>query len=65
IFKLVLENTKPEKIATGENAGKQSKAKYILDEKAKIEARSRVKTLLDRFPVYPELDLELLLKYFG
>jgi len=29
------------------------------------EARSRVKTLLDRYPVYPELDLGLLQKHFG
>jgi glycine hydroxymethyltransferase len=64
IFKLVLSHTKPETITTGEHAGKLSKAKFILDEKAKTEARSRVKALLDRFPVYPELDLEFLIKYF-
>ena len=44
---------------------KNSKAKYILDEKIKNEVHSRVKTLMDRFPVYPELDLELLKKYFN
>jgi glycine hydroxymethyltransferase len=65
IFKVVLANTKPEKITTGENAGKLSKAKYVVDPKAKAEARTRVKNLLDRYPVYPELDLEFLLKYFG
>ncbi len=65
IFKLVLTHTKPEQITSGENAGKLSKAKYTMDEKAKAEARSRVKALLDRFPVYPELDLEFLQKYFG
>ncbi len=65
IFKLVLSNTKPEIIAKGENAGKASKAKYVLDEKVKEQAKSRVKALLDKFPVYPELDLELLQKYFG
>ncbi|MDR2371468.1 MAG: glycine hydroxymethyltransferase [Treponema sp.] len=43
---------------------KKSRAKYIIDEKVKAEALSRVKKLLDRFPVYPELDLELLKKAF-
>jgi glycine hydroxymethyltransferase len=65
ILKLVLNNTKPETIATGEHAGKPSKAKYQIAEKAKQEAQKRVKALLDRFPVYPELDLEFLLKNFG
>jgi glycine hydroxymethyltransferase len=65
VLKMVLENTKPRIIDSGAKAGKPSKARYILDAKVKNEARSRVETLLKRFPVYPELDLELLLKYFG
>lgn len=65
IIKLVLANTKPEIIASGANAGKPSKAKYTVDEKAKTAAKLRVKALLDRFPVYPQLDLELLEKYFA
>jgi len=64
VVKLVLSNTKPETIADGENAGKPSKAKYITDGKAADEARSRVKALLDRFPVYPKLDLAVLRKGF-
>jgi glycine hydroxymethyltransferase len=43
---------------------KNSKAKYIIDEAVKNEVHARVKTLMDRFPVYPELDLELLKKSF-
>lgn len=43
---------------------KNSKAKYILDEGVKNEVHKRVKALMDRFPVYPELDLELLKKFF-
>jgi glycine hydroxymethyltransferase len=43
---------------------KKSKAKYIIEEKVKTEALGRVKKLLDRFPVYPELDLELLKRAF-
>ena len=65
IIKLVLANTKPEISALGENAGKPSKAKYAIDNKVKEKARARVKNLLDRYPVYPQLDLALLQKYFG
>ncbi|MDR3174678.1 MAG: aminotransferase class I/II-fold pyridoxal phosphate-dependent enzyme, partial [Treponema sp.] len=43
---------------------KKSKAKYLIDPPVKEEAVSRVKALLDRFPVYPELDLEFLKKHF-
>jgi glycine hydroxymethyltransferase len=64
IIKLVLSNTKPETVASGENAGKPSKAKYAVDGKAGDEARARVGALLGRYPVYPQLDLELLRKYF-
>jgi glycine hydroxymethyltransferase len=60
IIKLVLDNTKPEIIASGANAGQPSKAKYAIDNKAKETAKARVQALLGRFPVYPELDLEFL-----
>ena len=40
--------------------GKPNKAKYEIDQAVKTEALDRIKKLLDRFPVYPELDLELL-----
>ncbi len=65
IIKLVLANTKPATIASGKNAGKPSKAKYILDEKAGAEAKARIKALLDAYPVYPEIDLAFLQEYFG
>ncbi len=65
IIKRVLTHTQPEIIATGANAGKPSKAKYQVDPTVRDEARARVKQLLDRFPVYPQLDLELMEKYFG
>ncbi len=61
---LVLSNTKPRILTKGKNAGKPSKAKYGLDEAARNEASSRVKALLDRFPVYPELDLNVLKEGF-
>ncbi|MGB7568267.1 MAG: glycine hydroxymethyltransferase [Chitinivibrionales bacterium] len=65
IIKLVLANIKPEISKLGENAGKPSKAKYSIDNKIKAGARARIKSLLDRYPVYPQLDLALLQKYFG
>lgn len=65
IFKVVLSHTKPGVIESGPNAGKPSKANYVLDAEGAAEARNRVKHLLDRYPVYPELDLGLLQKHFG
>jgi glycine hydroxymethyltransferase len=61
VIKLVLANTK----ADTAKSGKPSKAKYILDEGARKEAADRVHGLLSDYPVYPELDLELLQKHFG
>jgi glycine hydroxymethyltransferase len=43
---------------------KNSKAKYNINEGIKDEVHMRVKALMERFPVYPELDLELLKKAF-
>jgi len=60
IHHLVLSNIKPATIAEGKNAGQPSKANYEIDQKVIDEARQRVQALLDRFPLYPELDLELL-----
>ena len=65
IIKLVLSNTKAGVIAGGPNAGKPSKANYVLDESVRAEARQRVTALLSRFPVYPELDLAFLERHFG
>ncbi|NLM38219.1 MAG: glycine hydroxymethyltransferase [Firmicutes bacterium] len=61
----ILDHTKPELVSEGAQAGQPSKARYQLDDRVKGEVRARVQALLSRFPVYPELDLELLLKYFG
>jgi len=64
IFALILKNTKAGIVESGANAGKPSKIAYILDEKVKIEAKEKVKTLLNKFVLYPELDLEFLKKHF-
>jgi glycine hydroxymethyltransferase len=65
IIKLVLANTTPATIDSGPNQGKPSKAKYEIDDAVKSEARGRIKTLLEAFPVYPQLDLALLQKHFA
>jgi glycine hydroxymethyltransferase len=62
IIALVLKGTSQ---APGEkDPSKKSKAKYSIDPAVKTEAVDRVKKLLDRFPVYPELDLPLLKEAF-
>jgi glycine hydroxymethyltransferase len=43
---------------------KNSKAKYNVDAGVKERVINRVRNLLDRFPVYPELDLEMLKSSF-
>ena len=44
--------------------GSSSKAKYNINVEVKSDVHARVKTLMERFPVYPQLDLELLKKFF-
>jgi glycine hydroxymethyltransferase len=62
IIALVLKGTSQ---APGEkNPAVKSKAKYLIEPAVKAEALDRVKKLLDRFPVYPELDLPLLKEAF-
>jgi glycine hydroxymethyltransferase len=53
------------KAAAGKKAGEVSKAKFEIDPRAKAAALARVKKLLDRYPVYPELDLGFLKQHFG
>jgi glycine hydroxymethyltransferase len=62
IIALVLKNTSPAQ--TGKDPSKKSKSKYLIRENAKTEALERVKKLMDRFPVYPQLDLEFMKKAF-
>jgi glycine hydroxymethyltransferase len=65
IIKLALNHTRPGLIESGPNAGKPSKTKHVLDAKALAEARAATTALLDRFPVYPQLDLAFLKAHFG
>lgn len=64
-MKLVLSNTSPKIIESGKQAGQTSKAKYELSEDVAEEARERVRSLLDRYPLYPQLDLDMLLASVG
>ena len=62
IIGLVLKNTKP--APDPKDPAKSGKAKYLIAAAAKEEAQARVRRLLDRYPVYPELDLAFLKKAF-
>jgi glycine hydroxymethyltransferase len=61
VMRLILTHTSPEVIASGAKAGERSLARYLLEPAAAEEARSRVADLLGRHPVYPQLDLGLML----
>lgn len=50
----VLSHTKPTQTKTGE----QSKAGFVTDEAVLKKSQQRVKKLLERFPLYPEIELE-------
>jgi glycine hydroxymethyltransferase len=62
IIALVLKHTTPAPAA--KDPAKKSKVKYLLDEKTKTQVLDRVAALLGRFPVYPELNLDLLKSAF-
>ncbi|MDR3276051.1 MAG: glycine hydroxymethyltransferase [Treponema sp.] len=62
VIALVLKATSP--APDPKDPAKRSKAKYLIEPAVKTEAQARVKKLLDRFPVYPELDLGILKKAF-
>ena len=57
IMKRVLAHTHP----TTTKDGSPSKAKYRLDGGIAEEARGRVRNLLDRYPCYPQIDLDMIL----
>ena len=64
IIAMVLRNAKPKLLTKGERAGELSKNKAEAPTEIMEEARNRVQSLLDRFLLYPELDLEFLEKEF-
>ncbi len=60
IISLVLKNAKPVILTKGEHAGEKSKNKAKAPKEILEEASARVQSLLKRFPLYPELDLDFL-----
>jgi glycine hydroxymethyltransferase len=62
VLALILENTKPAVLA---KSGTASKTKVVIDEAVQQQAKARVTELLNRYPVYPELDLQVLQKCVG
>jgi glycine hydroxymethyltransferase len=61
IIRLVLANTRP----TLTKKGQPSRINYTLDPAIAQQARQRSRDLLSRYPVYPELDLDLLTRVTG
>ena len=60
----VLKAAEPAIITKGEKKGEISKNRAKAPKEVIERAKSRVKALLDRFMLYPELDLDLLEKEF-
>jgi len=60
VTKQVLGNTTPTTVATGKQAGQKSRVKFDLDPKIAADAHQHISALLDRYPLYPELDLDLM-----
>ncbi len=56
----ILSHTSPAIQKKGKNAGKPSKSRISLDAAVMETATARVRDLLGKFPVYPELDLQTL-----
>lgn len=64
IIALVLKNARPAILTKGEKAGQKSKNKAVAPKEVIKEAQDRVKALLNKHLLYPELDLEYLQKCF-
>ena len=60
IFKQVLSATRP----TVTKSGESSRAKYAIEPAALKEARGRIDALLAPFPLYPSLDLDMMLSVY-
>lgn len=65
IMASVLSVTKPVEITKGKQRGQLSKARYANNTSTIELAQNRVKELLSNFPLYPELDLPYLQRWFG
>ena len=64
IITTVLRNARPATITKGEKAGTLSKSKAVIDPEVKAQSIKRVESLLSKFVLYPELDLQFLEENF-
>lgn len=64
IIVFVLENARPVILTKGEKKGEKSKSKAKAPEEVMNKAKERVLNLLNKFVLYPELDLEYLESQF-
>ncbi|MCK5674014.1 MAG: glycine hydroxymethyltransferase, partial [Spirochaetales bacterium] len=64
IIAYIIKNTKSAIIKKGKNEGKSSKAKYDIPAEVVANAKARVKILVDKYPVYPELDLDFMKAHY-
>jgi glycine hydroxymethyltransferase len=64
VIALVLKHSRAAIISKGEKAGQVSKSMAHIDPAVKKEANDRIQKLLQRFPLYPDLDLPFLQKFF-
>ena len=65
IIATVLRGTKRGTIPAGKkNAGQPSNVEYTLDPEVRKSASARVKALLSKFVLYPQIDLDFLRKHF-
>ena len=65
IISLVIKNARPVKLTKGEKAGQLSRNKAKCPAEVQEEAKNRVKALLERFVLYPEIDLDYLKAKFN
>jgi glycine hydroxymethyltransferase len=65
ILKLILSSTKASEITKGANAGTMSRGKYVVEDAASKEGSKRIAALLERFPVYPEIDADFLKQHYA
>jgi glycine hydroxymethyltransferase len=60
VLKLALSAVTSDTIKEGPNKGQKSLAKFTVDERVATQARDRISALLSNFPLYPEIDADLL-----
>ena len=65
IIRMVLAAASPAPVTEGPQAGKPSRARYLLTGGVKAAAIERVGALLRHYPVYPEIDLPFLKDAFA